>query len=110
MSIAKTEAPLDLVAQQILDAVKPYQDVHTHAEIEVGRSNPASVGLRIIDNDFHGMNRVDRENAIWPLIANLSEEVQSELSMLVLVTQDEKKTSLASLTFWELYANHVHSD
>lgn len=55
--------------------------------------------VRITDDRFRGLSRVQREDIIEPLIAELPDEVQSAITMLVLVTPDERKTSLLSLEF-----------
>jgi hypothetical protein len=103
MSAVEKNTLSDTVIQQIIEAIQPYKAQHPDAEVEARRSNPASVGLRIVDTGFEGVDRIQRENLIWPMLDKLSEDAQSELSMLVLVTPKEKFTSVASLTFQELY-------
>jgi hypothetical protein len=51
----------DRQVQQILDILTEYERTHPQAQIEGRRQNPVSIRLRIIDPDFQGMDRVERE-------------------------------------------------
>jgi stress-induced morphogen len=55
--------------------------------------------LRVTDPRFRGMNRVDRATLVEEELAKLPDELQASISMLVLVTPQERKTSLHSLEF-----------
>jgi hypothetical protein len=55
--------------------------------------------IRIIDPDFQGMDRIEREPAIWKLLHKLPEEVFVNITMLLLLTPEEAETSLASQEF-----------
>jgi hypothetical protein len=55
--------------------------------------------LRVTDDRFHGLNRVDRASLVEQELAKLPDELQASITMLVLVTPDERKTSLLSLEF-----------
>ncbi len=85
--------------EKILGALLAYKDKHSKAILEAYRRNSASVRVRVIDPDFQGMDRVDRDDLTWKYFESLPEDIQSEISMLVLVTPKERKTSLASLEF-----------
>jgi len=50
--------------QQILDILTEYERAHPQAQIEGLRQNPVSIRLRIIDSDFQGMDRIEREPVI----------------------------------------------
>ena len=100
---SNNDQAIDSAVQQILGAVQPYKELHPAAEIEARRHDSASIGVRIVDPDFSGIDRLEREDRVWPLLDKLPEDVQSELSMLVLVTPSEKFTSVASTTFQEIY-------
>jgi len=54
----------DVQVQQILDILTEYERAHPQAQIEGRRQNPVSIRLRIIDSDFQGMDRIEREPAI----------------------------------------------
>jgi len=58
-----------------------------------------SVRVRIIDQDFRGKGWAAREEEIWPLFDVLSEDAVADVSMLLLLTPEEKDESLASFEF-----------
>lgn len=55
--------------------------------------------VRIVDDRFQGLSRVEREDLVEPLIQRLPEELQSAINMLVLVPESERYKSLTSLEF-----------
>ena len=85
--------------QQILDLLTVYERTHPQAQIEGRRHNPVSIRLRIIDPDFQGMDRIEREPAVWKLLRQLPEEVFVNITMLLLLTPEETEHSLASQEF-----------
>ena len=85
--------------QQILDILTAYERAHPQAQIEGRRHNPVSIRLRIIDPDFRGMDRIEREPVIWKLLSKLPEEVFVNITMLLLLTPEETEHSLASQEF-----------
>ena len=89
----------DEQAQQILDLLTAYERTHPQAQIEGRRHNPVSIRLRIIDPDFQGMDRIEREPAVWKLLRQLPEEVFVNITMLLLLTPEETEHSLASQEF-----------
>ena len=97
-TIDRSEKP-DGEVKSVLDVLAPYDQVHPNAVIEGRRQNPFAIGVRIIDPDFEGTDRLDRENEIWKLINTLPEELISDITFLLLLTPDEAKRSFASLEF-----------
>lgn len=90
----------DKSVQRILKTlVEDYGSQHPSAKVEVYRYNSASIRIRIIDPDFKGGDRVDREQAVWPIIETLPEDDREQIMVLLLITPKEKKTSLMSLEF-----------
>jgi hypothetical protein len=89
----------DVQVQQILDVLMEYERLHPLAQIEGRRHNPVSIRLRIIDPDFQGTDRIAREPEIWKLLNKLPEEVFVDITMLLLLTPEEAKHSLASQEF-----------
>ena len=85
--------------QEVLDSLAEYQDSHPNAQIDVRRQNSVSVRVRIIDEDFEGMDRVDREPTVWKLLKTLPEDVFSNITMLLLLTPDEAPRSMANREF-----------
>jgi stress-induced morphogen len=96
--IDRSDKP-DVQVQQVLDVLAEYEHAHPQAQIEGRRHNPVSIRLRIIDPDFQGVARLDREPEIWQLLKTLSEEVFVNITMLLLLTPDEAEHSLASQEF-----------
>ena len=96
--IDRSDKP-DVQVQQILDVLAAYERTHSQAQIEGRRHNPVSIRLRIIDLDFQGVDRLDREPEIWSLLKQLPEEVFVNITMLLLLTPDEAEHSLASQEF-----------
>ncbi len=90
---------LDVQVRQVLDVLTAYEQAHPQAQIEGRRHNPVSIRLRIIDSDFQGVDRLDREPEIWKLLNKLPEEVFVNITMLLLLTPDEAEHSLASQEF-----------
>jgi stress-induced morphogen len=90
-----TDANLDAV----MKVLAKYQAQHPRAEIEAYRQNTVSIRVRIIDPDFAQVSRADRHDVVWKLLDELPEEIQSDLSTILLLTPDEKQKSLANLEF-----------
>ena len=57
--------------------------------------------VRIIDDRFRGLSRLQREDLVEPLIEKLPEELQSAINMLVLIPESERKKSLTNIEFEE---------
>ncbi len=65
------------------------------------RQNNVSVRIRIIDPDFQGKDRVDRDTYAWQFLDDLPDETKADITMLLLLTPKEAKTSLANAEFEE---------
>ncbi len=85
--------------QQILAALGEYKRDHPNAQIEARRQSSVSIRIRIIDPDFHGLDRVDREPPVWNILKTLPDEVFSNITMLLLLSPDETEGSLANREF-----------
>lgn len=89
----------DTQVQQIRQVLSRYESDHPNAQIEVRRQNSVSIRIRIIDPDFAGLDRVDREPAVWDVLKTLPEEVFTNITMLLLLAPDETEASLANREF-----------
>ncbi len=89
----------DAQIQQILDVLDQYKGDHPNAQIEARSQNSVSLRIRIIDPDFNGLDRVDREPSLWDILKTLPEEVFSNITMLLLLTPEETEGSLANQEF-----------
>lgn len=84
---------------RVVAALAGYRKHHPTAQVEVKRQNSVSIRARIIDPDFEGIGRAKRHETVWRFIEILSEEDQSQMTMLLLLTPEEKAMSLANLDF-----------
>src|SRR2546421_287432 len=68
-------------------------------EVEVRRMSPGSVKIRVTDPGFQGMSRVRRDRQVEALLADLPEDAQADIQVLVCVTPEERQrgNSFASI-------------
>jgi len=83
----------------VQDALRKYAASHPSADIQVRRQNSVSIRIRIIDLDFEGTALVERDTQLWDILDPLPEEVRSQITMLLLLTPKEAKTSFANMEF-----------
>lgn len=93
--------------EAIAEALGTYEDDHPKATVTLYRQNAASIRVRIIDPDFAGIDIGTRHNQAWALVDHLPEEVQSEISILLLVTPKETKNSIANMEFENPVPSHL---
>lgn len=79
--------------------MRQYAFLHPEAQIEVKRYNTVSVRVRIIDPDFAGLSKAERDSAIWAVLESLPEDTRAEISLLLLLTPQEARSSLMNLEF-----------
>jgi hypothetical protein len=84
---------------QVLRGLGGYEAQHPNAQIEVYRRSSVSIRVRIVDPDFAGISRSDRHEIVWRFLEPLPEDVQSQVSLLILLTPEETATSLANFEF-----------
>ena len=89
----------DPILRQIASALREYDKAHPQAEIEAYRQNSVSVRIRILNPAFAGMSRVQREEEVWAVLDELPEDAVAEISLLLLLTPEEAKKSMASSEF-----------
>jgi len=89
----------DEIIEAIVESLRTYERDHPHAEIVLYRQNSVSVRIRIIDPSFKDLTRIQRSNLIWTYFHTLSEDEQSEISMLILLTPEEVEKSFANMEF-----------
>lgn len=79
----------DPQVQRVLDVLAEYEQKHPDALIEARRGNYDFIYMRIIDPDFHSINRAKREDKIWALFEPLSDEIIRNIISVTLVTPEE---------------------
>jgi len=58
------------------------------------RYSPVSIRARIVDDRFRGKNKSEREKMVLPLIRSLPDEIQQDLTILLLLAPGELEDSL----------------
>ena len=99
MAVTTRVAKPDEQVQQIIDVLREYEVAHPEAHIEVYRQNSVSIRIRIVDPDFHGKRIGVREDEVWTLLDKLPDETRADITFLLLITPEEKPTSMASFDF-----------
>ena len=99
MAIHISRGSSDAILDCILGALKAYEVDHPASQIDLYRQNPVSVRVRIIDPDFAGHNKVERSKIVWPYLNTLTEDIQSDISTLILLVPDETRVSFANMEF-----------
>ncbi len=99
MAIKMPRGTSDSVIERIIEALRAYEVEHPDAQIDIYRQNSVSVRVRIIDSIFSGMTKVERSKKVWQYLNSLPDDVQSDLSTLILLTPEETKMSFANLEF-----------
>ena len=99
ISIGVPRGKTDPVIDRMTEALRAYETDHPNARIDLYRQNPVSVRVRIIDPDLAGRNKIERSKEAWKYPGSLPDEVQSDLSSLILLAPDETKLSCANIEF-----------
>jgi hypothetical protein len=100
MEIQVARGKTDAVIEEIRKVLAPFGIDHPGAKIDLYRQNSASVRVRIIDRDFAGMSKRERNELVWKkYLDSLSDDAQADISMLVLLAPDEMAKSMANLEF-----------
>jgi len=99
MSINIPRGESDEVIDRIVEALRAYEADHPNARIDLYRQNSVSVRVRIIDPAFAGRNKIERSTEAWKYLNSLPDDVQSDLSTVILLTPEETERSFANLEF-----------
>jgi hypothetical protein len=99
MSISIPRGTSDDVLARITEALRSYEADHPRARIDLYRQNSVSVRVRIIDPDLARLSRPERHQLAWKYLDQVPDEVQSDISTLLLLTPEETKNSFANLEF-----------
>ncbi len=74
---------------------------------EVYELDPYSIRIRIVDERFRPLSYIERERLVWPLLMALPEPIQQDMSIILLLTEEELATSTMNREFenpsnWDL--------
>jgi stress-induced morphogen len=61
--------------------------------------NPASIRVRIIDDRFSRKSNPERESLVVPLLEELPEDLQADITILLLLAPDEAEGSMMNVEF-----------
>lgn len=84
---------------KIRQCLAAYQGQHPRADILLYREDPYSVNMRIIDPDFAGMDRIERQYLVWSFFEQLDDRVGSQPMIVLPLTPEEASESLFSAEF-----------
>lgn len=99
MPIKISRGESDGVIDCMIEALQSYEADHPDSQIDLYRQNAVSVRVRIIDPDFANQSKVERSKEAWKYLNSLPDEVQSDLSTLILLTPEETSQSFANFEF-----------
>jgi len=99
VSVKITTGQTDPVIEKIIEALSRYQQDHPQAQIDIYRQNRVSVRLRIVDPSFAGLGKPHRSDLVWNYLEELPDEVQGDISAVILLTRDEAPASFANFEF-----------
>lgn len=79
--------------------LEEYGSKHPQAQIVLYRQNAVSLRIRIVDPEFRGRSRAQREEEVWVALNQLPDETLQDLSILLLFTPEEVGKSMANYEF-----------
>jgi hypothetical protein len=89
----------DSKLREIANALARYEASRPDAEVALYRQNSASIRIRVIDDAFDGLGIGERGKHVWPYLRSLSEDIRSEISVLLLLTPEEAPSSFGNADF-----------
>jgi len=92
---------IDDKARQVREALREYEQAHPDAEVEVktqGRYSP-TIRVRIVDPRLDGVPVFERDKEVWRLLDELPADTVQDITMLLMLTPQEKERSITSLDF-----------
>src|SRR5262245_27925791 len=99
MAIGIPRGAPDEIIEQIIGVLRSYEADHPKSRIDLYRQNPVSVRVRIIDPDFSGLTKIERSKMAWNYLGHLPDDIQSDISTLILLAPEETSMSFANLEF-----------
>ena len=99
MAINVPHGKTDEIIDFLIDVLRPYETDHPGSQIDLYRNTRATVRVRIIDPDFAGIDKSRRYDRAWNYLEKLPEEASSDITNLVLITPEERATSMSNLIF-----------
>lgn len=69
------------------------------SDVEVYRYNIASIRVRVVDECFRNKSNPERDDLVWPLLEELPDDVQADITILLLLAPEERNRSLLNSEF-----------
>jgi len=88
----------DQALETLAGVLEQYERDHPGSAAQYYRRNNVSIRIRIFDPHFAKLSRGEREELVESYLRKLPEDLQSDITLLLLFTPDEKK-SLISMEF-----------
>lgn len=89
----------DDILEQVIAVLRKYQSEHPNAVIDLYRRNSVSIRVRIVDPAFREMSMKERNDLVWDYLDALSDDVQGDISMLVLLAPSEVQRSMGNMEY-----------
>lgn len=99
MPVTVARGKTDEAVESIRSALDGYLAEHPRSQIALYRHNPVSVRIRVIDPAFAEVDKSVRHAMVWQYLESLPEDVQSDVSMVVLLAPGEEEASLSNHEF-----------
>ncbi|MEI8372269.1 MAG: hypothetical protein WCJ35_05455 [Planctomycetota bacterium] len=97
--MAAIRGKVDPILIVIANALTAYEKAHPKADIVIFRQNSVSARVRIVDPELGGISKADRHDLVWEYLSTLPDEIQNEVSVLLLLAPEETAVSFANFEF-----------
>src|SRR5260370_23719907 len=95
-----TRGSRDQTVEKVRTILDEYERINPGAAATLYRQNSASIRVRIVDERFSGWSKGKRHDYAWTFISErLTEDEIQEISMLLLLTPTELRTSFINTEF-----------
>jgi hypothetical protein len=91
--------PEDDDLRQLKACLEQYEHDHPGSEAFLYRQNGSSIRVKIVDDAAKGMNRSARHHEAWRYVQHLGENIQQQITVLLLLPRAELHSSLMNLEF-----------
>jgi len=90
----------DPAVTKLQQVLQEYESANPGATVTLYRQNSGSIRVRILDERFSGLSKGQRHDQAWKFIADrIGDEDIQEISVLLLLTPGEQRSSLMNLEF-----------
>ena len=85
--------------RQVAGALDRFTADHAPSSVEIYRHGRYVIRVRVVGEVFRDRSKDDRHRLVWGYLRDLPEDTLSDISVLLLLTPDEKGSSFASFEF-----------